>query len=86
MTNIQTFDEPCFVQIPITFTIEGADLLKCPTAAVVVLNHQSSIDLISLFEIWPLLENAGPIAKREILYFQPFGLACWICGAEFIDR
>jgi len=70
----------------VEFEIEGAELLKCPTAAVVVLNHQSSIDLMSLFEIWPHLENAGPIAKRELLYFQPFGLACWMCGAEFINR
>ena len=39
-----------------------------------------------LFEIWPLLENAGPVAKKELLYFEPFGLACWMCGAEFINR
>ena len=49
-------------------------------------NHQSSIDLMSLFEIWPLLGNCGPIAKRELLLIQPFGLACWMCGAEFINR
>ena len=68
--------------MPLSFEIQGQDLLKCPTAAVVVINHQSSIDLMSLFEIWPLLEHAGPIAKRELLYIQPFGLACWLCGAE----
>ena len=39
-----------------------------------------------LFEIWPLLGNAGPVAKKELLYFEPFGLACWMCGAEFLDR
>ena len=72
--------------MPLSFEIQGRDLLKCPTAAVVVINHQSSIDLMSLFEIWPLLEHAGPIAKRELLYIQPFGLACWLCGAEFINR
>jgi len=72
--------------VPVNFEIQGKELLKCPTAAVVVINHQSSIDLLSIFEIWPLLENAGPIAKRELLYIQPFGLACWLCGAEFINR
>jgi len=72
--------------IPIEFEIEGVELLKCPTAAVVLFNHQSSIDLMSLFEIWPLLGNCGPIAKRELLLIQPFGLACWMCGAEFINR
>ena len=39
-----------------------------------------------LFEIWPLLGNAGPVAKKELLYFEPFGLACWMCGAEFLNR
>lgn len=72
--------------ISIDFTIEGAELLKCPTACVVVLNHQSAIDLMSMMEIWPLLGNAGPVGKRELLYFEPFGLACWMCGAEFINR
>ena len=74
------------LQVPVTFHIEGRELLQSPTAAVAGINHQSAIDLMSLFEIWPLLENAGPIAKRELLYIQPFGLACWLCGAEFINR
>ena len=51
-----------------------------------MLNHQSAIDLMSMMEIWPLLGNAGPVGKRELLYFEPFGLACWMCGAEFIKR
>merc|ERR1712183_53758 len=72
--------------IPITFEIEGSELLCCPSAAVVVMNHQSAIDLMAMFEIIPYLEHSGPIAKRELLYIQPFGLACWLCGAEFINR
>ena len=50
------------------------------------MNHQSAIDLMSMFEIIPYLEHSGPIAKRELLFIQPFGLACWLCGAEFINR
>ena len=75
-----------FFQVPITFEIEGSELLQCPSAAVVVMNHQSAIDLMAMFEIIPYLEHSGPIAKRELLYIQPFGLACWLCGAEFINR
>jgi len=72
--------------VPIQFTIEGAELLTDLSSCVVILNHQSALDLMCLFEIWPLLENAGPVAKKELLYFEPFGLACWMCGAEFINR
>ena len=75
-----------FHQVPITFEIEGSEMLSCPSAAVVVMNHQSAIDLMAMFEIIPYLEHSGPIAKRELLYIQPFGLACWLCGAEFINR
>jgi len=72
--------------IPITFTIVGAEHLRVPTAAVLVLNHQSGIDLMAVMEIWPLLQNAAPVAKKELKYFGPFGLACWLVGVVFIDR
>ena len=61
-------------------------MLTDPGAAVVVMNHQSSIDLMSMFEMWPLFSFAGPIGKRELLFIQPFGLACWMCATEFLNR
>merc|ERR1719410_2752773 len=39
--------------IPLTFTIEGEEKLKDKSAAVLLLNHQSSLDLLALMEIWP---------------------------------
>jgi len=72
--------------VPITFTIEGAELLKDPSAAVLVLNHQSSIDLMAIMEIWSEIDNAAPVAKKMLKYCGPFGLACWLCGCVFIDR
>ena len=73
-------------QVPITFTIEGAELLTDPSAAVLVLNHQSSIDLMAIMEIWSEIDNAAPVAKKMLKYCGPFGLACWLCGCVFIDR
>jgi len=72
--------------IPVTFKIEGIEHLKVPTAAVLIMNHQSSIDLMAMMEIWPVLENAAPIAKKELKYVGTFGLGCWLCGCVFIDR
>ena len=76
--------------LPIEFEIEGEELLKCPKAAVVVLNHQSSIDQMVLFEIWPILGNCGLVSKKEFFllqpYMWPYGLALWMCGGEFINK
>lgn len=70
----------------INWKIEGLDLLSNEDAAVVVLNHQSSIDLMALFELWPHLKKVSPIAKKQIMYIGPFGLACYLIGLVFIDR
>lgn len=72
--------------VPITYTISNAERLEVPSAAVLMLNHQSQIDLMALMEIWPILENAAPIAKKSLLYMGPFGLGCWMVGCVFIDR
>merc|ERR1719334_2966210 len=47
---------------------------------------QSAIDLMALMEIWPILQNAAQVAKKELLWAGPFGLASWLTGAVFIDR
>ncbi len=35
--------------------------------------------------IWPG-NNCTPLAKKELFYSGPFGLAIWLCGITFIDR
>lgn len=39
-----------------------------------------------LAEVWPVLQRCTVIAKREVFYMWPFGLACWLWGTIFIDR
>jgi len=72
--------------ISIKFKIENPERLQVPSAAVLLLNHQSAIDLMSLMEIWPIIENAAQIAKKELMWAGPFGLASWLTGTVFIDR
>jgi len=73
--------------IGVSWSLEGAENLRCESGAVVLLNHQSVIDVIALFEIWPHLRKAVPIAKRELLYSGGlFGVCCWLVGTVFIDR
>lgn len=39
-----------------------------------------------MFEIWPVMKKCTVVAKKELFYAWPFGLAAWLCGLIFIDR
>lgn len=39
-----------------------------------------------MLHIWPIMEKCTAVAKKEIFYAWPFGLAAWLCGLIFIDR
>jgi lysophosphatidate acyltransferase len=53
-------------------------------SSVSKLNNQFFI--IGMFELWPVMKRCTVVAKRELLYAWPFGLAAWLCGLIFIDR
>ncbi|NXA54610.1 PLCA acyltransferase, partial [Nothocercus julius] len=68
----------------IKIVVKGKENLKTKKPAVLVLNHQNSIDIMVMMEILP--RRCVPIAKKEILYMGTFGLACWFSGVIFINR
>ncbi|KAG7209176.1 hypothetical protein KM043_015313 [Ampulex compressa] len=72
--------------IGITFHVRGKENIVKNSGCVVLINHQSALDLCVLGELWPVLENCKVIAKKEILYLGPFGLAAWLWGTIFINR
>lgn len=39
-----------------------------------------------MFEIWAIMRKCTVVAKKELFYAWPFGLAAWLCGLIFIDR
>lgn len=39
-----------------------------------------------MFDIWRYMDKCTVIAKKEILYTGPFGLAAYLCGLIFIPR
>ncbi|NXD12291.1 PLCA acyltransferase, partial [Nothocercus nigrocapillus] len=67
----------------IKIVVKGKENLKTKPA-VLVLNHQNSIDIMVMMEVLP--RRCVPIAKKEILYMGTFGLACWFSGVIFINR
>ncbi|KFQ34012.1 1-acyl-sn-glycerol-3-phosphate acyltransferase alpha, partial [Mesitornis unicolor] len=64
--------------------VKGKENLRTRKPFVLVLNHQTSLDIMVMMEILP--NRCVPIAKKEILYMGPFGLACWLSGLIFIDH
>ncbi|KAK5650581.1 hypothetical protein RI129_001610 [Pyrocoelia pectoralis] len=66
--------------------LRGKEHLEVDRACIIVSNHQSSIDILGLFDIWQIMDKCTVVAKKELLYAGPFGIAAWLCGLIFIDR
>ncbi|KAG0374383.1 1-acylglycerol-3-phosphate O-acyltransferase [Mortierella sp. AD032] len=67
----------------ITFKIVGEEHLdKCP--AIVVCNHQSSMDMMILGRVFP--KSCVVMAKKELQYFPFLGIFMTLSNAIFIDR
>ncbi|NXI64798.1 PLCA acyltransferase, partial [Anseranas semipalmata] len=85
--NIKFF---CMLILPLKYifgikiVVKGKENLRTKKPFVLVLNHQTSLDIIMMVEIIP--SRCVIIAKKEILYMGTFGLACWLSGLIFIDR
>lgn len=74
------------ILLGIKYNIRGADELSKERACVIVSNHQSSLDILGMFNIWHIMDKCTVVAKREVFYAWPFGLGAWLCGLVFINR
>lgn len=72
--------------IGVKWELRNGERLEPQVATVVVCNHQSILDVLGMFQIWPTMGRCTVIAKREIFWFWPFGLAAWLAGLVFIPR
>ncbi|XP_076301081.1 1-acyl-sn-glycerol-3-phosphate acyltransferase beta-like isoform X2 [Lasioglossum baleicum] len=70
----------------VRYHIRGKENLIHDSGSIILVNHQSAIDLTVLGELWLLLDRCCVIAKKEILYFGLFGVATALWGTWFIDR
>ncbi|XP_050099895.1 1-acyl-sn-glycerol-3-phosphate acyltransferase alpha-like isoform X1 [Anopheles aquasalis] len=69
-----------------SFTVRGKENIQRNHGGVVLMNHQSALDLIVLAKLWPIMGRSTVVAKKEVLYMFPFGMASWLWGTLFIDR
>ncbi|XP_014280831.1 1-acyl-sn-glycerol-3-phosphate acyltransferase beta isoform X2 [Halyomorpha halys] len=70
----------------IEWELRGGDVLKKDRGAIIVANHQSILDIMGMFNIWDVMDKCTAVAKKELLYFAPFGPMAWLGGLVFIDR
>lgn len=70
----------------IKWTVRGLENVDDSRGAVVLLNHQTALDLYVLAVLWPLMERCTVVSKRSLQYLVPFGTATWMWGTVFIDR
>ncbi|XP_003704528.2 1-acyl-sn-glycerol-3-phosphate acyltransferase beta-like isoform X2 [Megachile rotundata] len=76
----------CVKLLGVSFHVRGKENIVKDTGSIVLMNHQSILDLTVLAELWPVLERCTVISKKEIFYLGLFGLASWLWGTIFIDR
>ncbi|XP_030566807.1 1-acyl-sn-glycerol-3-phosphate acyltransferase alpha [Drosophila novamexicana] len=72
--------------IGLRWELRGKEHLEKDQACIIVANHQSSLDVLGMFNIWHVMNKCTVVAKRELFYAWPFGLAAWLAGLIFIDR
>ncbi|KAK1117361.1 hypothetical protein K0M31_016733 [Melipona bicolor] len=76
----------CTHLMGVQWELRGKEHLEKERACIIVSNHQSSLDIMGMYQIWPIMQKCTVVGKKQIFYAWPFGLAAWFCGLIFIDK
>ena len=68
----------------INFKVEGKENIKEGSNYIIVCNHQSSWDMLTMFYVFP--SNTRIFVKKELYYTPILGMAAWLGGVIFVDR
>lgn len=72
--------------VGIRWELRRGEILQEERGAVIVSNHQSMFDILGLFSLWQVIGKLTIVARKEVFYVWPFGIAAWLSGIVFIDR
>ncbi|KAK9747355.1 Acyltransferase [Popillia japonica] len=86
LVTASTFCSPISSLIGMKWILRGREHLEKDESFIIVSNHQSSLDVLGMFDIWAIMDKCTVVAKKELFYAWPFGLASWLAGLIFIDR
>lgn len=65
-------------------TVHNYEITQIEGPAIVICNHQSSLDIVSMSSIWP--KQCAVMMKRILAYVPFFNLGAYFSGTIFIDR
>ncbi|RZC32146.1 1-acyl-sn-glycerol-3-phosphate acyltransferase alpha [Asbolus verrucosus] len=68
------------------WVVRGREHLEKDRSCIIVSNHQSSLDILGMFDFWHVMDKCTVVAKKELFYAWPFGLGAWLAGLIFIPR
>lgn len=67
----------------VTFELRGLENIDKNKGGVVIVNHQSALDMFICSHLSLNIGNFATVVKKEVLYIFPF---CWLWGTIFLDR
>ncbi|KAF4525316.1 hypothetical protein B566_EDAN014925 [Ephemera danica] len=70
----------------VQWDVRGKEHMMDPRGCVIVVNHQSSLDILGLFWIWRYFHRMAAVAKKQIFYVWPFGLSAYLAGVPTNDE
>lgn len=70
--------------LDVEYEIRNPEYLEEDGSAVLVANHQSSIDVITMGKLWP--DRCTCMMKKSLMYVPGFNLACILSNTIFVDR
>ncbi|GBP67362.1 1-acyl-sn-glycerol-3-phosphate acyltransferase alpha [Eumeta japonica] len=72
--------------VGIEWELRGLEHWDNDHSCIVISNHQSSLDILGMFEMWPRMKRCTVVAKRPLMFAGAFGFGAWLSGLVFIDR
>jgi len=72
--------------IGIKWELRGGEILRVERGAIIAANHQSILDILGMLNIWQVMGKCTAVAKKELIYYPPFGPVMWLAGLVYIDR
>ena len=74
----------CASWMDIEVEIREREKIEQPGSAVIIANHQSALDIVSMGQSWP--DRCTCMMKKSLAYIPGFNLSCYLCNAVFVDR
>uniref|UniRef100_A0A0A9X2N6 1-acylglycerol-3-phosphate O-acyltransferase n=1 Tax=Lygus hesperus TaxID=30085 RepID=A0A0A9X2N6_LYGHE len=73
--------------IGLNVELEDAFKLESAPKGIIVMNHQSIWDFLTVCSMYSRLgDTIHTVSRKEVYYMWPLGFAMWLAGSIFIDR